>query len=301
MPDQFASEEETLSTSNLIAGSPSLAAIEFSQIHLLQTGELTTGIPSVPAHGISEEETFSTSNLITGLVEIYGSTIAQTHIFSSGELTSGLPDVPSIFAFEEETFEAGELQSSLPLLDTADITENNNLSSGDLVSGSHVLGSADIAQDHDLIGQEIESSLPNVGQATAQIIVNMIAANLNSQPTSVPNISMSEEETFEAGELLSSAVIFDDFPFLQIHDLENDQLSSGRPQLLELLLVQGHNFGAENILSGLPEVPDQLYNAALGRIAEDGGNSKGVADLTINDPNKADLIVQKFNSVEISA
>ena len=112
---------------------------------------------------------------------------------------------------------------------------------------------------------------------------------------------MSEEETFEAGELLSSAVIFDDFPFIQIHHLENDQLSSGRPQLLELLLVQGHNFGAENILSGLPEVPDLLYDASLGRIEEDGVNSKAVADLTINKPNKVDTVMEKPNSVEIAA
>ena len=54
-----------------------VATATILQEHAVQSGELLSGVPSVPAQSMSEEETFSTSDLETGNVAISGSTIIQ--------------------------------------------------------------------------------------------------------------------------------------------------------------------------------------------------------------------------------
>ena len=126
-------------------------------------------------------------------------------------------------------------------------------------------------------------------------------ANLNTAPPIVEEVSASEEETFTTNELLSSAFIIDEATFNQGHELENDRLLTGRPILPEITFVQGHEYNANNILSGAPTIPTLVYNAALGRIAEEGLESISLAELVVSDPNTGTLTVQKPNSVEIAA
>ena len=99
----------------------------------------------------------------------------------------------------------------------------------------------------------------------------------------------------------SKTIVFDALAIVQGHEFDNDRLLTDPPRVLPIDLIQGHEFSATGIEGGVPVIAIIVYDAALGRIAEDGAQSKGIAELTNSAANNASLNVQKPNSVEIAA
>ena len=110
---------------------------------------------------------------------------------------------------------------------------------------------------------------------------------------------MFEDETFSADNLNTEPPTVPTTSINQGHTLSANTITSGVPSIDEASLAHVYNFSTGELISGAPIVPILLYDAALGRIANEA-ESRSIVDTTIKSSNNC-IINNKPNNVELAA
>lgn len=105
---------------------------------------------------------------------------------------------------------------------------------------------------------------------------HFVADNINAEPPTVSTTAFNQSQTFNANTLTSSAPTLDQATFTLIY-----------------------NFNTGELISGAPIIPALVYDAALGRIANEA-ESQSFAELTMKSSNRC-VIDSKPNKVELVA
>ena len=111
---------------------------------------------------------------------------------------------------------------------------------------------------------------------------------------------MQENESFAGASITTGQPSVPSVQASVDYNLSSPTISLGNPTLATTSITVNHVLNGLSITTGSPSVPIQLYNAALGRIADFESNAVGQAVLTIQSPNEV-ILSDKSNKVVLAA
>ena len=303
-------ETEALVSPNINTGTPSTPTTVIEQKHILAGETVITENPmnGTPPEPFPARTNIAQSHIFVGAdfnnhpaFVVSQAPFTENNILSTSSVNTGASSVPNTSMFEDEEFTTANITTGAPSFPATPISQNHIIANqADLNTGTSSTPASVFNQGQTLSAQSITTASPVNDDAVFAYNYVLSSANVNCAPASVPAITMQENESFAGASITTGQPSVPSVQASVDYNLSSPTISLGNPTLATTSITVNHVLNGLSITTGSPSVPIQLYNAALGRIADFESNAVGQAVLTIQSPNEV-ILSDKSNKVVLAA
>ena len=161
--------------------------------------------------------------------------ISQLHNLTSNNVTSGAINVPQVAFTQNHSFALSDITFGNVQIDTTTCVFSFDFASPDITSGNPVIDTSGISQIH------------NMGLV------------YTGQPADVPNLTVFEDETFSAPDVLTGSVRVASAVLNQNHALTSNDVETQQPSISNSAININHVLLSNDVTSNTPIVDNAIY------------------------------------------
>lgn len=201
------------------------------------------------------------TSITTDNPNVDSSTIGQNHGLTSNTITSGNPSVPTINMAEDETFVGNDITTGSSTVQDASVSQDHTFTSNVIETGNPSVGLSSLTEFSagGLGGISIVTGTPVVDESVFSQNNSLSSSDITTSPSSVPAITMAEDETFLGISVVTGIPSLASGIFTQAHSIESSSIITEAPIIGSPLATQEYQLTAANINAAPPTISEPTF------------------------------------------